>query len=514
MDYINKKFNNKILDLKNLEKKVQKLKKSGKKIVMCHGTFDLVHPGHIRHLFYAKSKGDILIVSVTADRFVTKQSKGTYVPEDLRIRNLAALELVDYTFIDYNFKPLSALSRIKPNYFVKGYEYNLELSLKTNDLTLEEKSVVEKFGGKIIFSPGDVVYSSTKFQKTLKPNIKNEKFKSLLKKENISLKQIVNVLKKKKDLNIHVIGDLIIDKYNYCDLIGQSNKTPTFSIRPFKSELFVGGAGIVAKHLKAMGADVTLTSIAGNDEYKSYAEKDLKKFGIKTNILINKNQRTILKERFWNNDYKLIQVDYTDNEIIDKDNLKKIFDNIKKDKKCNCLIFSDFRHGMFNKEIINSYLELLKDRSIVKVADSQVSSRWGNILDFKKFDIIFPNELEARFSLGDQDSGVRSVGTKLMHESKCKNLVLKLGERGSMIFRNTGLFPQDFFPLDSFVKNKVDAIGAGDAYLSATTVVYCITKNIVISSIVGNFAAAIACEQDGNIPITTEQLILYINHLN
>ena len=195
MNYLKKKFNDKILNSKKLDQLIKKLKKNKKKIVMCHGTFDLVHPGHIRHLFYAKGKGDVLIVSITGDKFVTKQSKGTYVPEDLRIRNLAALELVDYTFIDYNFKPLSLISKIKPNYFVKGYEYNLDKTLNTN--TLEEKLLVEKFGGKIIFSPGDVVYSSTKLQKTLKPNIKNDKFISLLKKEKISINQIINILKKK-----------------------------------------------------------------------------------------------------------------------------------------------------------------------------------------------------------------------------------------------------------------------------------------------------------------------------
>jgi len=511
MNYLKKKFNDKILNSKILEKTIQNLKKNKKKIVMCHGTFDLVHPGHIRHLFYAKSKGDVLIVSITGDKFVTKQSKGTYVPEDLRIRNLAALELVDYTLIDYNFKPLELISKIKPNYFVKGYEYNLDDSLNEN--TVEEKLLVKRFGGKIIFSPGDVVYSSTKFQKALKPDIKNDKFMSLLRREKISLNQIINILKKKISLNIHVIGDLIIDKYNYCDLIGQSTKTPTFSIRPYKSEVFVGGAGIVAKHLKAMGADVSFTTIAGNDEYKAYANDNLTKSGIKTNILVNKNQKTILKERFWNNDYKLLQVDYVDNEIIDKNNLKNIFNILKKDKKLNCIVFSDFRHGMFNTEIINSYLKILNP-NIIKIADSQVSSRWGNILDFKKVDIIFPNELEARFSLGDQDSGIRSVGTALMKASECKNLVLKLGEKGSMVFRNTGFYPQDFFPLDSFVRNKVDTIGAGDAYLSATTIFYCITKNIVLSSIIGNFAAAIACEQEGNVPITREQIISYIKTLN
>jgi rfaE bifunctional protein kinase chain/domain len=510
MKYLKKKFNSKLLKLNSLVNKILIEQKIGKKIVMCHGTFDLVHPGHIRHLYYAKSKGDILIVSVTGDKFVTKKSSGTYVPEDLRVRNIAALELVDYTFIDHNYKPLEAIKKIKPNFFVKGFEYNLNNSYNLN--TLEEKKVLEKFKGKFIFSPGDVVYSSTKFQNTLKPDIKFEKLFSLLKQENISISKIIGLLKKNFSSNIHVIGDLIVDKYNYCDLIGQSTKTPTFSVRPFRSENFIGGAGIVAKHLKAMGANVTFTTIAGEDNYKSYVQKDLQKEKIKFNILINKSKQTVLKERFWSNNYKLIQVDYVDNAIVDKDNQHKISNLIKKTKS-DCVVFSDFRHGMFNREIIHFYSGLINS-SIVKVADSQVSSRWGNILDFKDFDILFPNEIEARFALADQDSGIRSIGAQIIEKSNCKNLVLKIGEKGSMIFRNKGFHPKDFFPLDSFVNNKVDAIGAGDAYLAATTIFYTYTKNIVISSIIGNFAAAIACQQEGNVPITRDKIISFINNLN
>jgi sugar/nucleoside kinase (ribokinase family) len=168
---------------------------------------------------------------------------------------------------------------------------------------------------------------------------------------------------------------------------------------------------------------------------------------------------------------------------------------------------------MFNKEIIKFYSDLIHPK-VIKVADSQVSSRWGNITDFVGFDILFPNEMEARFSLADQDSGVRSIGAKIIEKSNCKNLVLKLGDKGSMIFRKKGFNPKDFFPLDSFVKNKVDTIGAGDAYLAATTYFYSITKDIVISSVIGNFAAAIACEQEGNVPISKEQIISFIKKIN
>ena len=71
-----------------------------KKVIMCHGTFDVVHPGHIRHLLYAKSKGDILVASLTGDEHITKANFRPYVPQELRAFNLAALEAVDYVVID------------------------------------------------------------------------------------------------------------------------------------------------------------------------------------------------------------------------------------------------------------------------------------------------------------------------------------------------------------------------------------------------------------------------------
>ena len=83
-----------------------------KKIILCHGNFDVVHPGHIRHLNYAKSKADILIVSLTADRYIKKGTYKPYVPENLRANNLAALEMVDFVIIDDNYKPLKNIQLI------------------------------------------------------------------------------------------------------------------------------------------------------------------------------------------------------------------------------------------------------------------------------------------------------------------------------------------------------------------------------------------------------------------
>src|SRR5438876_8016198 len=78
-------------------------------VIMCHGTFDLVHPGHVRHLMYAKSKADLLVASLTSDAHISKAAFRPFVPQQLRAMNLAALEVVDFVIIDENATPLESI---------------------------------------------------------------------------------------------------------------------------------------------------------------------------------------------------------------------------------------------------------------------------------------------------------------------------------------------------------------------------------------------------------------------
>ena len=129
----------------------------GKTSIMCHGVFDIVHPGHIRHLLYAKGKADILIVSITADRHVNKGPGRPHVPQDLRALNLAAFEMVDYVIIDHNATPLENLKLIQPDFYARGFEYSAH---GPGTQIAEEAEAVRAYGGEILFTPGDVVYSS------------------------------------------------------------------------------------------------------------------------------------------------------------------------------------------------------------------------------------------------------------------------------------------------------------------------------------------------------------------
>jgi len=466
-------------------------------VIMCHGVFDIVHPGHLRHLMYAKQKADVLVASVTADVHITKADHRPYVPQELRAQNLAALEMVDYVIVDPNPTPIEHIRALQPDYFAKGYEYFAE---GVPPRTQEEMSVLEAYGGEIVFTPGDVVYSSSKLIELEAPKIAIEKLVSVMDSEGVGFGDLHKALKTLETVRVHVVGDTIVDGYSDCTLLGAAAKLPAFSVKLEQTERYTGGAGIVARHLRRAGARVAFSTVMGDDELKDFALKELTSSGVYCHPVIDRTRPTTYKERFTAAGQKLLQVDRVDNRPISERIVRTLCDGLRA-VPADVVIMSDFRHGIFNRQTISRFRRDIPATAL-KAADSQVSNRWGNILDFTDFDLLTPNEREARFALADQDSVVRPLASELFRQARCQNLILKLGERGIIGYRSPGPNPREFFTIESFVTKLVDPIGAGDALLAYASLALATTRSIVIASILGSFAAAIACERQGNVPVT------------
>ena len=472
-----------------------------KTVIMCHGMFDIVHPGHLRHLMYAKGKAEILVASVTADVHNLKAHFRPYVPEDLRAMNLAALEVVDYVIIDRNPTPIESIKYLQPDFFAKGYEY---FSSGVPPKTQEEIDALESYGGEIVFTPGDVVYSSSALIEAEPPKLVLEKLLALMHSESITFADLRKTIAALAGLRVHVLGDTIVDSYSYCSLLGATAKSPTFSVRYERSDMFAGGAAVVARHMKSAGADVSFSTVLGDDFLKDFVLKDLAAARIACHAVIDHTRPTTHKERFIASGHKMLQVDRVDNQPVSARTLKDLVDSTRR-TKADIVVFSDFRHGIFNRQTIGPLREGIIPGALT-VADSQVSNRWGNILDFTDFDLITPNEREARFALGDQDSVVRPLASELFRLARCKYLILKVGERGIISYRSPGSMPREFFTVDSFAEHLVDPVGAGDALLAYSSLSLKATGNLVIASILGSVGAAVACEHPGNLPVQVPQV--------
>ena len=473
-----------------------------KKVAMCHGVFDVVHPGHIRHLAYAKSKADILLVSITCDRWITKGPYRPHVPENLRAYSLAALDLVDFIIIDKNPNPIENLKSIKPNYFAKGFEYSNNLPRET----LEEMEVVVDFGGEMLFSPGDVVYSSSKLIDASSPDLGSAKLKTMMEQLNITFANVEGAIAAISGTKVHVVGDTIVDSFTRTSLIGGNTKTPTFSVRFESKENYVGGAGIVAQHLKAAGADVTFSTILGDDELGRYARDVIESSDINLNAVVEKNRPTTNKNAIICSGYRLLKIDTLDNASISREVLSK-FQNYISSQNCDCVIFSDFRHGIFNKGTINELKQAIPDGSL-RVADSQLASRWGNITEFVGFDLITPNEREARFALADQDCNIVQLCHMIQEKTHSSNVILKLGAKGLFF-----LGKDVYHSLDSFTQVAVDPVGSGDALLAYSSLVMRRTGSLALACIIGSLAAACECELDGNIPVSPETILKKLDNI-
>ena len=153
---------NKILELEYLSEKILALKSEGRKIVLCHGCFDLMHPGHIKYFQASKKMGDVLVVTITPDRYVDKGPDRPVFGQDLRAECIAALECVDYVAINKWPTAEETLRLLRPDIYVKGQEFE-NLEDKTGKIR-KEFEVLKEIGAKMKFTH-EIVFSSTKLLK-------------------------------------------------------------------------------------------------------------------------------------------------------------------------------------------------------------------------------------------------------------------------------------------------------------------------------------------------------------
>ncbi len=265
-------------------------------------------------------------------------------------------------------------------------------------------------------------------------------------------------------------------------------------------------AGIVAKHLRSAGAEVVFSTVLGQDSLAEFALTDLDEFDVEVLPVIDSNRPTTNKNAIVVGGYRLLKVDTLDNSTISDAILGELTSAIR-EVQTDAVVFSDFRHGMFNRRTIPALINAIPDGAF-RVGDSQVASRWGSVTEVKGFDLITPNEREARFALADQDSGIRPLAADLYDAAECKTLILKLGQRGVLTCVNSEHESLDsFFIIDSFVDRVVDAVGAGDALLAYATLASMVSGSPAEATILGSIAAACECEKDGNIPVSPSDII-------
>lgn len=282
----------------NFLKRIQNIKNKKKKIVLCHGVFDLLHLGHIKHFKSAKKFGDYLVVSITTNKFVNKGPGRPIFNQLERLDFLKELKIIDDVVISNSNSAEDVIKVIKPDYYVKGPDYKVNSKDKTKKILLEKK-IVEKFGGQIKYTD-DQVFSSSNLINNSRYLFTEEQKKFIKRLKNkFSYNQIYNEIEKFKTLNVLIVGELIIDKYCFGEIIGKSGKEPHLVLRQNKKEYYLGGTGAIARHISSFVKKINLISPFGNEIFfKNLIKKNFEK-NIKLDLIKPyKNYKTIEKTRF------------------------------------------------------------------------------------------------------------------------------------------------------------------------------------------------------------------------
>jgi cytidyltransferase-like protein len=242
------------------------LRAAGKTIVHCHGTFDMIHPGHIVHFEEARALGDVLVVTITGEEHVNKGPGRPYFNDQLRSRWIAALSPVDYVVVVPHPAAVEAIECVAAHFYCKGREY----ATAANDVTgniADDLAAVERMGGEVRYV-GSIVFSSTRLLNShfepYPPNVKAFCRAVAAECSPDRFRQIVDSF---STMRVLIIGDLIFDRYTTVEVQGLTSKNRILSGRHMDDDMQAGGALAVYRHMREFTPHVKLISLAGTEPW-------------------------------------------------------------------------------------------------------------------------------------------------------------------------------------------------------------------------------------------------------
>ncbi len=474
------------------------LKAQGKSIVLCHGVFDLVHPGHILHFEQAKAMGDVLVVSVTAARFVRKGPGRPYFDDNLRMKFLEAIGCIDYVLLSECYTVDDIVESVEPDIYVKGSEYADEEADLTGKMR-EERELVERHGGRVGYTDGQV-FSSTRLLNTAMSALPDDVRAYMVEfKKKYSMDDLRAWSERAGQLKILVLGDVIIDRYTYCSVQGLMSKDMGYSARERYTEEYLGGSVAVARHLASFSEYVSLMSIIGNEQPMHRLLSDSLEGSVRLRLIHSEVYPTIVKQRYLTrndkrDEYKKI---FAVNNIPEKQR----FDNASMDELktrlretiggYDVVFLCDFGHGLIDEEVIRIVEGGAKYLALNCQANSSnfgmnVITKYHRAnafsLDQKELKLAFP-------ALADrEDEALKALGNHL-HSSGW----LTRGALGAW-----GVEGDKLYDCPALTLTVKDTIGAGDAFYSVAGLYTAAGAPPEAGTLLGNIAGALGANIVGN----------------
>ena len=492
--------NEKIHSTETLAAKLAERRRNGQRIVLCHGVFDLIHPGHVRHLAAAKRHGDVLVVAIAADHAVNKGPGRPVFPAALRAENVAALQDVDLIAVDHAGNTLALLRLLQPDVYVVGRNGAV------NDQLAAEEAVVREAGGTVEYT-SEVSFSSSKLLNDMLPVYPPEVHAFLNEfRGRHRADRIIEMVESLKDLRVMVVGEAILDEYIYGTVIGKSGKEPILAMRYASRETHAGGSVAIANHLAEFCKSVDLVTYLGDvDSHENLIRGSIRE-NVVPHFVYKPNSPTIVKRRFVENYLvtKLLEV-YEMNDLPLEGEAEERFCSTLESRlpDCDVVIAADYGHGLITPKAV----KLLSRRSKFLAVNTQVNAAnigFHTLSKYPKAHFACVHEGEVRLDCRDRSSDVRELVTNLVDRMTGRAAMVTRGKFGTLLYR-----PEEgFSECPALAVKVVDRVGAGDSLLAISSLCMARDWPLDIAGFVANMVGAQAVRIVGNRSSVRRDLLL------
>ena len=485
----------KIKNLDELAGILASFRAKGKKIVHCHGVFDLLHVGHIRHFEEAKRMGDVLVVTLTQDEYVNKGPHRPAFPQGLRAEVLAALDVVDFVAINRWPTAVETIKLLRPDVFAKGPDYKDAAKDVTGGIT-QEVEAVHSVGGEVKFTQDITFSSSTLLNRHLplfSPEVNNHLNHFRLRH---SAGEICQYLDSVRPLRVMVVGEAILDEYVYCTALGKSSKEPILAMQYVSRDVHAGGSLAIANHLAELCDHVELVTYLGATDSREQFVRSSLKSNVAPTFIYKSHSPTVVKRRYVEQYMvsKLLEI-YEMNDALLNEREEEEFCAALEARLPNCdvVIVADFGHGLITQRAI----DFLVKKARFLAVNTQINAAnvgFHTISKYQRADYICIHEGEIRLEHRSRHGELGALVVDLARRLSCKTIMVTRGNLGTMLFRDG----EGVHESPALAVKVVDRIGAGDAVLAVTSLCAAQGMPADVIGFIGNLIGAQAVMIVGN----------------
>lgn len=478
----------KILDLSEIARVARQARAAGQRVVLCHGTFDLMHIGHVRHLEAARQHGDMLIVTITGDAFVNKGPGRPVFGEHLRAEMLAQLQIVDFVAVNHATDAVNVLEQVRPTFYVKGQDYKNP----DGDITgriVAERDAVEAHGGRLVFTE-EIVFSSSQLinqhMNVYEPHVRQH-LNAM--REGEKMREINALLDQLANTRVLIVGEAIIDEYHYVHPMAKAPKENILATRYQDREVFAGGVIATANHAASFCREVDVVTVLGERDSHLDVIREALRPNVRLHAVVRAGAPTVRKCRFVDPTLlrKLFEVYHIDDSALPHELSDEINVLVRKlAPHANVVIANDFGHGMIGPSTVAT---LTQEASFLAI-NTQINSAnlgFNLVAKYPRADLVVIDSLEARFAVREKNLEMTEViNTHLPRLIDCSRFIITQGRHGCVTYERGGLVHS----VPAFSPSVVDTMGAGDAFLAVAAPLAAIGASIDITGFIGNVVGA------------------------